>query len=123
MNAHIDGDTLTLFDDIHIGLAVSLGEEGLIVPVIKNVGRIGLADIARARQDLAARARAGQLGAEDISGGTFTVTNLGAYGIESFNPIIPPPQVAILGVGTIQDQIVAVDGAPTVRPRMGLSLF
>ena len=122
VNAHIEGDTLTFFDDVHIGLAVSLGEEGLIVPVIKDAGRLGLSDIARARQDLATRARKGQLGAGDISGGTFTITNLGAYGIESFNPIIAPPQVAILGVGTIQDQVVARDGAPAVRPMMGLSL-
>ncbi len=122
VNAHLDGDTLTLFDDIHVGLAVSLGEAGLIVPVIKDVGRRGLGEIARARQDLAGRARAGQLGGEDVTGGTFTVTNLGAYGIESFNPIINPPQAAILGVGAIADQVVAKDGAPVVRPMMGLSL-
>lgn len=122
VNAHIEGDSLTLFDDIHIGLAVSLGEAGLIVPVVRDAGRRGLAEIARARQDLAARARAGKLGPDEITGGTFTITNLGAYGIESFNPIINPPQVAILGVGAIQDAVVARDGAPTVRPMMGLSL-
>jgi pyruvate dehydrogenase E2 component (dihydrolipoamide acetyltransferase) len=122
VNAHLDGDAMTLFDDIHIGLAVSLGEGGLIVPVIKDAGRRGLAEIAKARQDLAARARAGQLGGEDVTGGTFTVTNLGAYGVESFNPIINPPQVAILGVGAIADRVVARSGAPTVRPMMGLSL-
>jgi len=92
------------------------------VPVIRNANRKGLADIARARHDLAARARSGKLGPDDLSGGTFTVTNLGAYGIESFNPIIAPPQIAILGVGAIQDEIVAVEGAPVVRPRVGLSL-
>jgi pyruvate dehydrogenase E2 component (dihydrolipoamide acetyltransferase) len=122
VNAHLEGDTITLFDDVHVGLAVSLGEDGLIVPVIRNANRKGLADIARARHDLAARARSGKLGPDDLSGGTFTVTNLGAYGIESFNPIIAPPQIAILGVGAIQDEIVAVEGAPVVRPRMGLSL-
>jgi pyruvate dehydrogenase E2 component (dihydrolipoamide acetyltransferase) len=129
VNAHIGGagdgggaDTLTLFEDVHVGLAVSLGDEGLIVPVIKDVGRKGLAEIARARQDLAARAREGRLGADDIAGATFTITNLGAWGVESFNPIINPPQVAILGVGAIADQVVARGGVPTVRPMMGLSL-
>lgn len=122
VNAHIQGDTLTLFEDVHIGLAVSLGEAGLIVPVIRDAGRIGLAAIARARQDLAARARDNKLGAADLSGGTFTVSNLGNYGIESFSPIINPPQVAILGVGGMQEQVVARNGAPVVRPMMGLSL-
>ncbi len=122
VNAHIDGDTMTLFDDIHIGLAVSLGDEGLIVPVIKNVQSKGLGDIAKDRQELAARARANKLGGADISGGTFTVSSLGNYGIQSFNPIINPPQVAILGVGAITDTVVARDGAPAIRPMMGLSL-
>lgn len=122
VNAHIDGDTMTLFDDIHIGLAVSLGDDGLIVPVIKNVQSKGLGDIAKDRQDLAGRARANKLGGADISGGTFTVSSLGNYGIQSFNPIINPPQVAILGVGAITDSVVAKDGVPVVRPMMGLSL-
>jgi pyruvate dehydrogenase E2 component (dihydrolipoamide acetyltransferase) len=123
VNAHIDGDTLTLFEDaVHVGLAVSLGDEGLIVPVIRDAGRKGLADIARARQDLAARARSGKLNPDDYTGGTFTISNLGGYGIESFNPVINPPQVAILGVGAIQDEVVALDGRPAVRPMMGLSL-
>ena len=122
VNAHIDGDTLTLFEDVHIGLAVSLGEDGLIVPVIRDAHRKGLSDIARDRSDLAARARAGKLGSADVTNGTFTVTNLGNYGIASFNPIIAPPQVAILGVGAIADTIVARNGAPAVRPMMGLSL-
>lgn len=122
VNAHLADDTLTLFDDVHIGLAVSLGEEGLIVPVIRDAGRQGLAEIAAARQDLATRARAGKLGAEDITGGTFTISNLGNYGIVSFNPIINPPQVAILGVCAIADQVVAFGGVPAVRPMMGLSL-
>lgn len=122
MNAHIDGETISIYDDVHIGLAVSLGDEGLIVPIIKNAHRKGLGELAKDRNDLATRARAGQLKSDDITGGTFTVTNLGNYGIEYFNPIIPPPQVAILGVGAITDTIVARNGQPTVRPMMGLSL-
>ena len=76
----------------------------------------------RDRQDLVQKARAGKLATGEITGGTFTVTNLGNYGIGDFNPIIPPPQVAILGVGAIADTVVARDGQPTVRPMMSLSL-
>lgn len=122
VNAHIDGDNMTLFDEAHIGLAVSLGDDGLIVPVIRDVHRKGLAEIARDRVAVVEKARTGRLTAGEISGGTFTITNLGTYGIEAFDPIIPPPQVAILGVNAIVDQVVAVNGAPAVRPRMGLSL-
>jgi pyruvate dehydrogenase E2 component (dihydrolipoamide acetyltransferase) len=122
INAHIDGDTITLFEAVNVGLAVSLGDGGLIVPVIANAQAKGLGEIARDRVDLADRARKGKLGSAEISGGTFTITNLGNFGVTAFNPIIPPPQVAILGVGAILDQVVAIDKTPTVRPMMGLSL-
>lgn len=122
VNAHISGDTITLFTEAHVGLAVSLGDDGLIVPVIHQAQSKGLAQLAKDRVDLAARARAGKLTSTEVTGGTFTVTNLGNYGIESFNPIIPPPQVAILGVCAIVDTVVAVGGQPAVRPMMGLSL-
>lgn len=122
VNAHIVGDTMTLFEAVHIGLAVSLGDDGLIVPVIKEVQSKGLTQLAKDRVDLAARARTGKLTSDEVTGGAFTITNLGNYGVQSFNPIIPPPQVAILGVCTITDTIVAVNGAPAVRPMMGLSL-
>lgn len=122
VNAHISGDTITLFTEAHIGLAVSLGDDGLIVPVIHQAQSKGLAQLAKDRVDLAARARSGKLTSTEVTGGTFTVTNLGNYGIESFNPIIPPPQVAILGVCAIVDTVVAVGGQPAVRPMMGLSL-
>ncbi len=122
VNAHISGDTITLFEAAHIGLAVSLGEDGLIVPVIKDVQSKGLTQLAKDRVDLAARARAMKLASDEVTGGTFTITNLGNYGVQFFNPIIPPPQVAILGVCAITDTIVAVNGAPAVRPMMGLSL-
>ncbi|MDX1931730.1 MAG: 2-oxo acid dehydrogenase subunit E2 [Capsulimonadales bacterium] len=122
LNAHIEGDHLTRFDSVHVGLAVSLGDEGLIVPVIRNVERKGLSELLRDREDLVKRARAGKLGSNDLAGGTFTVTNLGNYGITSFDPIIPPPQVAILGVGAIADTVVARNGQAVIRPMMGLSL-
>ncbi len=122
MNAHIEGDTISIFADVHIGLAVSLGEDGLIVPLIRDAHRKGLAEIARNRDDIAKRARANTLTSADIVGGTFSVSNLGNYGIEGFNPIIAPPQVGILGVGGIADAVVARGGVPTVRPMMALSL-
>lgn len=122
VNAHLDGDTMTLFEAVNIGLAVSLGDEGLIVPVIQNAHAKGLAQLAKDRVDLAARARSGKLASTEVTGGTFTITNLGNYGITSFDPIIPPPQVAILGVCSITDTVVAVGGQPAVRPIMGLSL-
>ena len=122
VNAHIEGDIITLFETVNIGLAVSLGDEGLIVPVLHDVQTKGLAALAMARNDVASRARSGKLTPNELVGGTFTITNLGNYGIEAFNPIIPPPQVAILGVCSIQDEVVAVNGVPSVRPRMGLSL-
>ncbi len=122
MNAHIEGDTITYFDDVHIGLAVSLGEDGLVVPLIRDAHRKGLAEIATSRDDIAKRARAGSLMSADMVGGTFSVSNLGNYGIEGFNPIIAPPQVGILGVGGIADAVVARAGAVVVRPMMTLSL-
>ncbi|WP_309717052.1 dihydrolipoamide acetyltransferase family protein, partial [Armatimonas sp.] len=122
VNAHISGDTITLFESAHIGMAVSLGNDGLIVPVIKDVQSKGLTQLAKDRVDLAARARTMKLASDEVTGGTFTITNLGNYGVQSFNPIIPPPQVAILGICAITDTIVAVNGQPAVRPMMGLSL-
>ena len=122
VNAHISGDTITLFEAAHVGMAVSLGDDGLIVPVIKDVQSKGLTQLAKDRVDLAARARTMRLASDEVTGGTFTITNLGNYGVQSFNPIIPPPQVAILGICAITDTIVAVNGQPAVRPMMGLSL-
>jgi len=122
VNAHRDGDTITRFGDAHIGLAVSLGEDGLIVPVIQNAGSKGLAEIAKARHGLVERARGHRLDAVDVAGGTFTITNLGGYGIAHFDPIIVPPQVAILGVGAIADTVVPWNGTPAIRPVLPLSL-
>lgn len=122
MNAHIEGDTITRFDAVNIGLAVSLGDDGLIVPVICGADKAGLGEIAVRRDDIAKRARAGTLTGADLSNATFSVSNLGAFGIEAFNPIISPPQVGILGVGTIADAVVARSGVPVVRAVMTLSL-
>lgn len=108
-------------EDIHIGFAVAL-DDGLIVPVIRDAGKLSLEEITRARADLGTRAAAGMLGVEDVEGGTFTITNLGAFGADAFTPIINPPQTAILGIGRIVERPVVVSGKVEVAPTMWLSL-
>jgi pyruvate dehydrogenase E2 component (dihydrolipoamide acetyltransferase) len=104
-----------------MGIAVAL-EDGLITPVLRDVHRKTLPQIAREARDLAERARNRKLKAEEISGGTFTISNLGMFGIEEFSAIIVPPEAAILAVGAIQQVPVAEDGRVTVRPRMRVTL-
>ena len=106
---------------IDIGLAVAI-EDGLVVPVLRGVDALTLADIAARREDLVARAQAGKLRPADIQGGSFTLSNLGMYGVDAFNAIVNPPQAAILAVGRIVDRVVVVDGQPAVRPTMVLTL-
>lgn len=106
---------------VHIGLAVAV-EDGLLVPVIRDADKMGLEEIAQARADLVSRAQAGKLGVDELQGGTFTISNLGMFGIDQFSAIINPPQAAILAVGRIADRVVAVDGKAKVRPMMTLNL-
>ena len=107
VNASIDGENIVYHKDIHLGMAVAL-DWGLIVPVIKNADEKSILGLARATQDLAERARTKRLKPEEIQGGTFTVTNPGVFGSLFGTPIIPQPQVAILGVGTIEKRPVVV---------------
>jgi len=107
VNASIDGENIVYHKDIHLGMAVAL-DRGLIVPVIKNADEKSILGLARATQDLAERARSKRLKPEEIQGGTFTVTNPGVFGSLFGTPIIPQPQVAILGVGTIEKRPVVV---------------
>ena len=107
VNASIDGENIVYHKDIHLGMAVAL-DWGLIVPVIKNADEKSILGLARASQDLAERARTKRLRPEEIQGGTFTVTNPGVFGSLFGTPIIPQPQVAILGVGTIEKRPVVV---------------
>ncbi|HEY2798612.1 MAG TPA: dihydrolipoamide acetyltransferase family protein [Thermoanaerobaculia bacterium] len=108
VNASIDGDNIVFHKDIHLGMAVAL-DWGLIVPVIKSADEKSILGLARASQDLAERARTKRLKPEEIQGGTFTVTNPGVFGSLFGTPIIPQPQVAILGVGTIEKRPVVVE--------------
>jgi 2-oxoglutarate dehydrogenase E2 component (dihydrolipoamide succinyltransferase) len=107
VNASIDGENIVYHKDIHLGMAVAL-DWGLIVPVIRNADEKSILGLARAAQDLAERARTKRLKPEEIQGGTFTVTNPGVFGSLFGTPIIPQPQVAILGVGTIEKRPVVV---------------
>jgi pyruvate dehydrogenase E2 component (dihydrolipoamide acetyltransferase) len=112
---------ILLNPDINVGLAVAV-DDGLVVPVIHQADRLGLAELAGRRAELAARAQAGKLSPADLSGGTFTVSNLGMYGVDAFTAIVNPPQAAILAVGRIADRVVPLDGQPAVQPMLTLSL-
>jgi pyruvate dehydrogenase E2 component (dihydrolipoamide acetyltransferase) len=121
LNARLAGDQIHVLPEVHLGLAVAL-EEGLVVPVIRQALRLSLAELARARARLADRARAGQLTADEMSGSTFTVTNLGMFDIDAFTPIINPPEAAILGVGRIVEKVVIRHGKIAQRAMLTLSL-
>jgi len=121
LNASWKGDSIQANPDINIGLAVAI-EEGLIVPVVPKADQLSLEQIAARREDIVNRANQGKLLPTDIQGGTFTLTNLGMYGIDVFNAVINPPEAAILAVGRIVERVIPVDGQPTVQPMMMLSL-
>ena len=121
LNASIDGTDVLLKKDIHLGMAVAL-DWGLIVPVVKNAQDFSMAGLAKAVNDLANRARNKQLKPEEVSGGTFTITNPGVFGSLFGTPIINQPQVAILGVGTIEKRPVVVDDAIAIRTMTYLTI-
>lgn len=112
---------ITLNQDINIGLAVAV-EDGLLVPVIRNADQLSLSQIAARRAEIVSKAQAGKLSPDDLSGGTFTISNLGMYGVDAFNAIVNPPQAAILAVSRISDRVVPVNGQPAVQPMMTFSL-
>jgi len=121
MNAVQKEHEVELVPEIHIGVAVSL-DEGLLVPTIRQADTKHLAEIARESHDLSTRARAGQAAYDEVTGGTFTITNLGTYGIDAFTPIINPPQVGILGMGRVVEKPVVYQGEITKRSMLLLSL-
>ena len=121
INASIIGDEIVTWAEVNIGLAVGL-DDGLVVPVIHDADRKSLVEIAHARIDLAARARSGQLGRDDMAGGTFTLSNFGSYGGDFETPLLNPPQSAILGIGAITDEVVVRDGQIVIRPMTMLSM-
>jgi pyruvate dehydrogenase E2 component (dihydrolipoamide acetyltransferase) len=121
VNAHFAGDEVRIFPTANVGLAVAT-ERGLLVPVIRECERKSLIQLAVERGQLVQRAREGKLSADDLEGGTFTISNLGMYGVEQFIAVLNPPQAAILAVGAIEERPVAENGELVVRPMMSLTL-
>ena len=121
VNAAIEGDDLVYRDYYDIGVAVAT-PRGLVAPVVRGADRLGLAEIERMIADLGRRARDGALGLDEMTGGTFTITNGGVYGSLLSTPILNPPQSGILGMHRIQERPVVVDGAIEARPMMYLAL-
>lgn len=121
LNAHYGDEAVTTFDRVNLGIAVAT-DAGLVVPVIHGADQLDLTGIAQARRDVALRAREGRLALADVTGGTFTVSNLGMMGVDRFDAILNVPQVAILAVGATRQRYVWNDGDPTWRPVAELTL-
>jgi pyruvate dehydrogenase E2 component (dihydrolipoamide acetyltransferase) len=121
VNAVFTDDAIHRFPQANVGIAVA-APAGLMVPVIRNADRLTVQEIARARADVVGRARDGKLTLQDFEDGTFTISNLGMYGVEQFVAVLNPPQVAILAVGAVKDEAVVVDGEIDVAPIMRMTL-
>jgi pyruvate dehydrogenase E2 component (dihydrolipoamide acetyltransferase) len=121
VNATWTGNGVQLNNAVNIGIAMAV-EDAVVAAVIQNANTIDLGEIAIRRRDLSERARAGRLRSADITGATFTISNLGMYNVDAFSAIISPPQAAILAVGHIADRVVPVDGKPGIRPMMTVTL-
>src|SRR5579862_5593015 len=121
LNSSWTAEGIRLHDHVNMGVAVAVND-GVVAAVIPDAHTASLAEIATQRRDVAERARAGKLRPSDISDATFTISNLGMYQVDQFSAIITPPQAAIVAVGAIADRVVAIDGNPTVRPMMTLTI-
>ncbi len=121
LNASWTPEGIRVHEYVNIGVAIAVSD-GVVTPVIANAHRATLDKIATQRRDITERARAGKLRPADISGATFTISNLGMYKVDQFQAIIVPPQVAILAVGAIRERVVVVQGKPDVRPMMTLTV-
>jgi 2-oxoglutarate dehydrogenase E2 component (dihydrolipoamide succinyltransferase) len=123
LNASIQDTNIVYHNDVNLGVAVALdGGSGLIVPVIRNADEKNVAGLQRAIVDLSTRARAKQLKPDEVAGGTFSITNFGSFGSVFATPVINQPQVAILGVGTVEKQPVVIDDAIAIRSIAYLAL-
>ncbi len=121
LNSTFEENKIKIFEDVNVGVAVAT-EQGLVVPVIRNADKKSLTEISSTLKTLLEKARTGKLDKEDITGGTFTITNLGMYEVLCFTPIINPPEAAILGVGKISSKPTITEGKIEVKPVMILSL-
>ena len=121
VNSQVTADGIAVLPDIHVGLAVAL-DEGLMVPVVRHTDRLDLAALSAETTRLADAARTGSLKLEEVEGGTFSVSALGMFGVDMFTPVINPPNVAILGVGRIRDDVTLAEGVIGTTKRLTLSL-
>ncbi len=121
VNARFAGDAVELLPSADIGIAVAV-PHGLIVPIVRAAEVKSIEQIAAESRELVARTREGKLRQEDLDGGSFTISNLGMYGVEQFTAVLNPPQAAILAVGALEDRVVARDGAPDVRSMLTMTL-
>lgn len=121
VNAQVTEAGIALLPEVHVGLAVAVAN-GLLVPVVRDAAHRDLTDLAAETSRLAAAARAGSVTPADLDGGTFSVSALGAYGVDAFTPVINPPNAGILGVGRLRDDVIVEDGAVTTVKRLTLSL-
>jgi pyruvate dehydrogenase E2 component (dihydrolipoamide acetyltransferase) len=121
VNAHYADEAVTSFEDVNLGIAVA-SPAGLVVPVVHGAQRLGIAELAEARRAVVDKARNGKLAMPDVTGGTFTISNLGMMGIDRFDAILNVPQVAILAVGSTRHRQVWNDGDPVWRPVAELTL-
>ena len=121
LNAQVTDTGIAVLPEVHVGLAVAV-ENGLLVPVVRDTVHRDLADLAAETTRLAAAARSGSIAPGDLDGGTFSVSALGAFGVDVFTPVINPPNAGILGVGRLRDDVVVVDGEVTTVKRLTLSL-
>ena len=121
INAHYADEAVTTFERVNLGFAVAT-DEGLTVPVIHDADRLDLVQMSERRREAVEKARGGALRVRDVDGGTFTVSNLGMFGVDHFDAILNPPQVGILAVGATRQRYVMVDGEPAWRPTSELTL-
>jgi pyruvate dehydrogenase E2 component (dihydrolipoamide acetyltransferase) len=121
MNSSWTNDGIRANPDVNISVAMAV-KDGVVGAVIHKADSIKISEISKQRRDLTERARAGRLRPADITGGTFTLSNLGMYKVDAFSAIITPPQAAVLAIGSINERVVAVDGKPAVRPMMTMTL-
>jgi pyruvate dehydrogenase E2 component (dihydrolipoamide acetyltransferase) len=121
VNATFAGEEIVRYADVNVSIAVAT-DRGLLVPVVRRAHELSIGDIAATTKGLAERAKAGSLTSDDMSDGTITVSNLGAFGIDTGTPIVNAPQSAIVFVGSLSDQPVVVNGAVTVRSRLNVAV-
>jgi pyruvate dehydrogenase E2 component (dihydrolipoamide acetyltransferase) len=121
INCSVEGDVIKVWNEVHVGVAMDVGN-GLVVPKVRNAQAKSLAAISQELGDLVGRAKENQLLPDDLMGGTITITNLGAWDVDHFTPIVNPPESAILGAGRIVEKPVVFNGSIIAEPRMGLSL-